>query len=372
MEAIGSDSAGHSFGVASTLRLGFVPQMEAAALIAAQECGFFSREQLPVRLVRHASWATVRDGLVFGQLEASQGLAGFGVVSQLGRELFAEPLVALMTLGLGGATVVISKQLREEGVASAADLARWVMMNRAAGPLMLAHNYFCSPQRYLVRQWLSDAGINPDRDVKLSTVMPSLVVELLHKGYLSGFCSSDPMGTIAELEAGGRILARGDEIVPDHPNQALVVATRWLERHGDIAVSLVRAVMRGVQWCHDSENRRDLARMLGRHEYLNASAEALEECLAAGHRTTNAAAMFPSKMHAAWLLTQMVRWGEMSSGADILAIADRCCDATAFRIVAAEMGIELPEDDFPPMPLANGQTLARSQLTVPAPQRAAM
>jgi ABC-type nitrate/sulfonate/bicarbonate transport system substrate-binding protein len=354
-----------------TLRLGFVPQMEAAALIAAFEKGFFAREHLHVRLVRHASWSTVRDGLVFNQLDASQGLSGFGVISQLGRELFAEPLVSLMTLGLGGAALVISRQLSEDGVATAGDLARWVMMNRTSGPLMLAHNFCCSPQRYLLRQWLADAGINPDRDVKLSTAMPSLLVEQLAKGYLSGFCSSDPMGMLAEREAGGRIVARGDEIVPDHPNQALVVSSRWLERNMDTATSLVRAILHAAEWCYDPANRRELATLLCRHEYLNASAEILEECLAAGHRNTAPTALFPSKMHAAWLLMQMVRWNEISPGADIVSIADRCCNSTPFRAVAAERGLALP-DDFPPMPLGNGQLLTRAQLGTPAMQIAAI
>jgi ABC-type nitrate/sulfonate/bicarbonate transport system substrate-binding protein len=237
---------------------------------------------------------------------------------------------------------------------------------------MLAHNFCCSPQRYLLRQWLSDAGMNPDRDVKLSTVMPSLVVEQLAKGYLSGFCSSEPMGTLAERDGGGVILARGDEILPDHPNQAFVVTSRWLERHADIATSLVRAILHAAEWCYDPANRRDLARLLARHEYLNAPADVLEECLAAGHRATAPAALFPSKMHAAWLLTQMIRWGEVSAGADIEAIADRCCDTVPFRTVAAEMNLDLPADDFPSMALGKGQYLTRAQLGAPVAQRVAM
>ena len=54
-------SVSHSPG---TLRLGFLPQIEAAPLLAAQELGYFADEGLRVQLLRHVSWAALRDGLM--------------------------------------------------------------------------------------------------------------------------------------------------------------------------------------------------------------------------------------------------------------------------------------------------------------------
>jgi two-component system, oxyanion-binding sensor len=368
----GSNGTAPTAGAATpTLRVGFIPQLESAPLIAARELGLFSEEKLNVQLVRHVSWSAVRDGLVFGQLDAAQALAGFPLISQLGREWFAEPLVSLLTLGMGGGSLVLSNDLWEAGVTSSVNLARWLLLHRSSSTLMLAHTFSCSPHRYLLRDWLVSAGIHPDRDVRLTTVAPPLLVEQLAKGYLNGFFAGDPLGALAERDGAGHVVMHGNEILPDHPNQALVVSQRWLERHPGGAQALARAVLRAGAWCEDPANRRELSLMMAPSDYLNVSADLLEACLFPGQRTFSPAALFPSKMHAAWLLMQMIRWGELSPGADIATIAERCCDATAYRSAAAELGIEAPADDFPPMELGGGEYLTRGQLVSPV-QRAAM
>src|SRR2546430_16299491 len=54
------------------LRLGFVPLIDAAPLIAAAELGYFADEGLAVSLERQIGWANVRDKLAFGHLDASR------------------------------------------------------------------------------------------------------------------------------------------------------------------------------------------------------------------------------------------------------------------------------------------------------------
>jgi hypothetical protein len=111
--------------------------------------------------------------------------------------------------------------------------------------------------------------------------------------------------------------------------------------------------------------------MMAPTDYLNVPADLLEACLFPGQRTFAPTALFPSKMHAAWMLMQMIRWGEVSPGADIVTLAERCCDTTAYRAAAGELGIEAPADDFPAMKLGSGESLTRGQLGSPV-QRVAM
>src|SRR5258706_14445807 len=58
------------------LRLGFVPLIDAAPLIAAAELGYFIDEGLRVALERQIGWANVRDKLAFGHLHPSHALLG--------------------------------------------------------------------------------------------------------------------------------------------------------------------------------------------------------------------------------------------------------------------------------------------------------
>ena len=66
---------------------------------------------------------------------------------------------------------------------------------------------------------------------------------------------------------------------------------------------------------------------------------------------------FPNKMHAVWMLREMIRWGHLHPDANILEIADRCCDTTAYRAAATSLGVGCPENDFITMELRGGQSL---------------
>ena len=354
------------------IRLAFVPQLEAAPLIVARELGYFHDESLDVQLLRHVTWSAVRDGLTFGQLDAAQALSSFPLISHLGRDWFAEPLVSILSLGLGGGVIVLSRELVEEGSAtSASELARWILVHRQTAPLMLSHTFSCSPHRYILRDFLASAGIHPDRDVRLSTLAPPLLVDHLARGYISGFCAGEPLGTLAEQSGAGRIIAHTHEILPDHPNQSLVLTRRWHDNHTELTIPLARAVLRAGQWCDDPANRPQLAAMLSRYEHLNLDADLISASLASAGHTFSPAAMCPSKTHIAWLVGQMIRWGEVSPAADIMALTDPCCDLAPYRAAAHSLQLETNDDDYPPMPLGRGLHLTRDQLCAPA-QRAAM
>ena len=49
-------------------------------------------------------------------------------------------------------------------------------------------------------------------------------------------------------------------------------------------------------------------------------------------------ATFPSRTHAAWLTTQMQRWGHAPADVDTWAVAARATDSTAYRLAAGGVG----------------------------------
>ena len=100
------------------VRIGFVPLVDAAPLIAALELGYFSDEGLNVNLLRQIGWGNVRDKLTFGALHASHALLGMAPLSVLGRDQFAEPLVSIVSLGTGGNAITFSRRLTAMGVTS--------------------------------------------------------------------------------------------------------------------------------------------------------------------------------------------------------------------------------------------------------------
>ena len=62
-----------------TLRIGFIPLVDAATVIVAADKGFNAAEDLDVELVREVSWSNIRDKLNVGAFDA-----GERTVDQLG------------------------------------------------------------------------------------------------------------------------------------------------------------------------------------------------------------------------------------------------------------------------------------------------
>lgn len=361
-------------GGRTPLRLGFVPLIDAAPLIAAAELGFFANESIAVTLQREIGWGNVRDKLTFGQLDASHALLGMPLASQLGWEWFSEPLVSLMTLATGGNAVTLSKGLVGRGVTTATDLAAWIRSRGGAGqpPVRLAHVFGCSSHHYLLRMWLESGGVDPDRDVTLCVVPPPQMGWQIGQECLDGFCVGEPWNTLAQRDGHGTVVAATVDLLPDHPEKVLAVSRHWLVNHGDLAEPLVRAVLRGCAYCHDPANHAALAELLARKAYLGLPAQVIVESLAfAGPtdpkvkpatvrptgwhpRSFDPAGTFPSATHMAWLLDRMVRAGHAAVTEDPLALTRRCCDPSAYRRAARSLGVAVPPNDLPPMRLRTG------------------
>lgn len=365
-----------------TLRIGFVPLIDAAPLIVADELGFFEEEGLSIQLERQIGWANVRDKLTFGHLDASHALLGMPLASRLSRDWFAEPLLAVMALGGGGNAISISRKLYDAGVNSAATLAKWVHDRHSARQLIFAHVFNYSMHHYLLREWMAASGINPDLDVQLVTIPPSQVADHMSRHYLDGYCVGEPWNMLALKRGFGAVIAATVDILPYHPEKLLAVTQRWATGHPVELRSMVRAVLKACIYCNHPAHVRKLAELLARPQYINAPPDVIEASLAADRsfalnpkyrssrpeewqvRSFAAEYTFPSRTHCVWMMEQMVRWGHLSQDTDTLAIAARCTDSTAWREAAEALGLERPVDDFPSMPLRNGQSFHARPLQV--------
>ena len=63
------------------VRLGFVPLTDCAPLVLAQELGLFKKHGLRVQLSRELGWATIRDKVIHGELEAAHALAAMPIAA---------------------------------------------------------------------------------------------------------------------------------------------------------------------------------------------------------------------------------------------------------------------------------------------------
>src|SRR5690606_2916346 len=93
------------------LDVGFMPLLDAAPLLAASHLGLDRRHGLQLRLHRQPSWATLRDRLLTGALDAAQAMAAMVLGVQDGIGGPQADLAILLGLNHNGQAIVLGPAL---------------------------------------------------------------------------------------------------------------------------------------------------------------------------------------------------------------------------------------------------------------------
>ena len=328
---------------ARRLRLGFIPLNDAAPLLVAQARGLFAAEGLEVELAREASWATMRDKLAYGALDGAHMLAPLALAMTLGvAGIEAVPVVAPLALNLNGPAITIASRLAAAvGPGPGAEgLARLVARRRAEGasPLTFAVVFPCSAHNYLLRDWLARAGVDPDRDVRLTVVPPPRTADLLAEGVIEGFCAGEPWNALAAAAGAGVIVARGAQLWPRTPDKVFALTQAWAEANPEVLQALLRALLRAAAWCEAPENRAELVALLAQPQHLAAPAAVIEASLRDMVFAAEGANA-PAPVRAAWLLAEMMRWGHAPPDLDVAATTAAVCRLDLFAAAAEALGL---------------------------------
>src|SRR5262249_25256914 len=257
------------------LRIGYIPLVDAAALIVAVDKGLAAAQGLDVDLAREVSWSTVRDKLDIGLPDAAHLLSPVAIASSLGLGPVRVPLVAPFNLGLNGNAITVAPALfgaladAAEGtladpLVSARALARVVAQRkrRAAEPLAWGMTFPFSNHNYQLRLWMAAGGVHPDEDVRLVVLPPPYMVESLASGHVDGFCVGAPWNSVAVDMGVGRILHFGCEIVARCSEKVLAVREQWASRHPALVGRLVRALAGAAAFVAEPANRPEVARLV--------------------------------------------------------------------------------------------------------------
>ncbi|MEM7603677.1 MAG: ABC transporter substrate-binding protein, partial [Verrucomicrobiota bacterium] len=74
-----------------TVRLGFVPLVDCASIAFAYENGIFAKRGLDVELMREPGWASIRDKMAYGELEAVHAPVGLAFALNWGLGVLKHP-----------------------------------------------------------------------------------------------------------------------------------------------------------------------------------------------------------------------------------------------------------------------------------------
>jgi len=336
---------------ADRLRVGFVPLIDAAALLVAVDKGFAVTEGLAIDLVREASWSNVRDKLNIGLFDAAHLLAPLAIASSLGIGHVKMALWAPFMLGLNGNAITVSPGLYD-ALASVADgelddpkvsaraLARVVAGRRRTGtkPLTFGMTFPFSTHNYQIRFWMAAGGVDPDEDVQLVVLPPSYMVDSLSSHQVDGFCVGAPWNSIAVELGIGRILHFGCDIFARAPEKVLAVRAAWAAHCPDALQRLLGALSRAAAFINDPAHGDEVAALLAAPNRVGVAPEIIHRTLKGALRTApdgtsrsncdyiliGRSAGRPEPVYAAWLYAQMVRWRQTRLSPDLLAAAEAC------------------------------------------------
>lgn len=272
------------------LHIGFIPLIDAAALIVAVDKGFTAAEGLDVTLVREVSWSNVRDKLNIGLFDAAHLLAPVAVASSLGLGHIRVPIVAPFNLGLNGNAITVSPTLhaaimaeidgdRFDPMATALALSRVVAARRKSGaePLTFGMTFPFSTHNYQLRFWMAAGGVDPDEDVRLVVLPPPYMVDSIASGQIDAFCVGAPWNSIAVDRGVGQILHFASDILVRAAEKVLAIRQGWSDRNPELVAALVRAAFRAAEFIEQPENRGEVARILARPEHVGVDAEVICE-----------------------------------------------------------------------------------------------
>jgi len=363
--------------MSTPLHIGFIPLVDAAALIVAVDKGFTAAEGLDVTLVREVSWSNVRDKLNIGLFDAAHLLAPVAIASSLGLGHVKVPITAPFNLGLNGNAISVSPALHAalmaeidgdpfDPMATALALARVVAARRKSGaePLTFGMTFPFSTHNYQLRFWMAAGAVDPDEDVRLVVLPPPYMVDSLRNGHVDGFCVGAPWNSIAVDLGIGRILHFASDILISAVEKVLAVRQDWSERNPDVVAALVRAHIRAAEFIEQPQNRAEAARILAQPERIGVDADVIQRTLdgrlkIAPDGTIRTSCRYllvgregaarPDPAQAAWLYAQMIRWGQTAFSPEALNAAK-----AVFRPDLYDAGLGVGRKSEPTSPSAVG------------------
>lgn len=362
-----SGFASRKGGKLPIIRAGFLPLTDCAILVMAREKGFDRAHGFELELLRESSWTTIRDKMDVGAFDCAHMSAGTPLAMRLGlgAPKTSEPVFVPFTLGRGGTAIVLANALVRElkrltpelmakgGMAAAQAIKQLLTMPVPAPigsigsqisartrvgepPLALSVPYPYASHNYDLRYWLASAGLDPNRDVSIVIMARGHMLQALQSGRIQGFIIAEPWASLAVTENLGQIVATKSQLWPGGPEKVLGVRQRWAEDNPELLDPLICALDAAARWLDIMENRIEAAAILSQEHYLGLPEQQIAATLCGQitiahgrapiqdddyfvfHRN---AANFPWCSHAMWMLTQMIRWGDIREPIDLKEIA---------------------------------------------------
>ncbi len=326
------------------IRIGFIAITCATPIILAAPMGFYARQGLNVDVVRTAGWAVVRDKVLNGEYDASHMLSPMPLALTLGAGSQRVPFAVPAIENINGQAITLAIKHKDNR-----DPKNWRGMKFAIPFDYSMHNY-------LLRYYLAEAGLDPDRDVQLRVVPPPEMVANLRAENIDGFLGPDPFNQRAVYDGVGFIHMLTREMWDGHPCCALGISQATVRQQPNTFRALLQAIVDSTAYANKAEHRKEIAGIISAQNYLNQPQTVVEQALTGTYadglggvrRVPDRVGFdpFPYPSMAVWMMTQMKRWGQLKGDVAWRDVAQQVYLATDAAARMKEAGLLPPETAY--------------------------
>jgi nitrate/nitrite transport system substrate-binding protein len=368
LPASGALAAGSDAPEKKEVRIGFIPLTDCASVVMAAVNKFDEKYGIKIIATKEASWASVRDKLVNGELDAAHVLYGLVYGVQMGIGGPKKDMAVLMGLNNNGQAITLANKLKAQGVTDGASLQK--LITSKPGEYTFAQTFPTGTHAMWLYYWLAANGINPLKDVKTITVPPPQMVANMRVGNMDGYCVGEPWNNRAIMDNIGFTAVTTQDIWTDHPEKVLGTTADFVAKNPNTARAMTSAILEAGRWIDASlANRRKTAETIAQKSYVNTDMDVILERMLGRYSNglgktwddknhmkffNDGLVNFPYLSDGMWFMTQHKRWGLLKEDPDYLAVAKKVNRIDIYRQAAAAAGVPLPKSDMRTSKLIDG------------------
>ncbi|WP_370527153.1 CmpA/NrtA family ABC transporter substrate-binding protein [Undibacterium sp. CY21W] len=340
------------------VRIGFIPLTDCASVVMASVLGFDKKYGIKIVPTKESSWASVRDKLVNGELDAAHVLYGLLYGVQMGIGGAKKDMSVLMTLNNNGQAITLSKKLADQGAVDGAGLAK--LMAREKREYTFAQTFPTGTHAMWLYYWMAANGIHPLKDAKVITVPPPQMVANMRVGNMDGYCVGEPWNHRAIADGIGITAATTQDIWKDHPEKVLGTTDEFTKKYPNTARAMTAAILEASRWIDASlSNKTKMAETIADKSYVNTSVDVINQRILGRYQNglgktwddpnymkffNDGAVNFPYLSDGMWFMTQHKRWGLLKTDPDYLAVAKAVNRIDIYKDAAAMAKVNVPKD----------------------------
>lgn len=340
------------------VRIGFIPLTDCASVVMASVLGFDKKYGLKFVISKESSWASVRDKLVNGELDAAHVLYGLVYGVQMGIGGSKKDMAVLMTLNNNGQAITLSRKLAGQGAVDGAGLAK--LMQSEKREYTFAQTFPTGTHAMWLYYWMAAHGIHPLKDAKVITVPPPQMVANMRVGNMDGYCVGEPWNHRAIVDGVGVTVATTQDIWKDHPEKVLGSTAEFVQKYPNTARAMTAAILEASRWIDASLfNKNKMAETIAEKSYVNTSVDVINQRILGRYQNgmgktwddpnymkffNDGAVNFPYLSDGMWFLTQHKRWGLLKEHPDYLAVARQVNRIDIYKDAAALAKVSVPKD----------------------------